>query len=537
MLRNITRQLINKNNKMKEIFGGNGILNKNINKTLYMNNYKTTCQKDEYKEIIVRNWMCDLRTEFEGTPKINPIEIKEGLNVMNSTLENGLTVSSIENYSQTTAIALGVLGGSRLEMEHEKGATVFLEKLAYSNTEKYPEDVLFPKLETIGVTAGSSGLRESIVYAGEVIRGRVEEFADIIADTTFNSVITDNTIEEHKEILERYFYMDFQINPPELIGEMIHRIAYEPSSQLANTLVLDPEMIKSITPKTIQNYKDRLYVPKNMVLSAVGIEHERLVDIGNKYFSNIPIRGENKRYSFSPSKYTGGLHVNNDVSDKIREELRLPPNDDPRANAQVFLAFESDSIESEHFYNYAVLQCLLGGGASFTSGGPGSGYFSFLNMNVMGHVPFVHNISAIYSPYIDSGLFGIYVTIADPARLINTLELCYNIIGSLTSPFDEEILLRGKSQLKHQVYSVTDTRSGLLDDLTRQMLYSNKYISREEHIRKIDKVTIDDITNLCKNLFKIPPSIFVNAKEEHLKNFPSFDNIVNFQNNYKFPDK
>jgi processing peptidase subunit alpha len=54
-----------------------------------------------------------------------------------------------------------------------------------------------------------------------------------------------------------------------------------------------------------------------------------------------------------------------------------------------------------------VLQYLLGGGASFSSGGPGKGMHSRLYTRVLNKCPWISNCMAISSLYSETGIVGI----------------------------------------------------------------------------------------------------------------------------------
>lgn len=51
--------------------------------------------------------------------------------------------------------------------------------------------------------------------------------------------------------------------------------------------------------------------------------------------------------------------------------------------AHVVIGFEGVSLSDNDFVTFYVLQSLLGGGGSFSAGGPGKGMFSRLYVNVL----------------------------------------------------------------------------------------------------------------------------------------------------------
>ena len=101
----------------------------------------------------------------------------------------------------------------------------------------------------------------------------------------------------------------------------------------------------------------------------------------------------------APSHYTGGF-------------LTLPPLPPPANPAlpdltYIHLAFEALPISSEDIYALATLQTLLGGGGSFSAGGPGKGMYSRLYTNVLNQYGWVESCVSFNHSYTDSGLFGI----------------------------------------------------------------------------------------------------------------------------------
>jgi len=59
---------------------------------------------------------------------------------------------------------------------------------------------------------------------------------------------------------------------------------------------------------------------------------------------------------------------------------------------------------------YHALHLMLGGGASFSAGGPGKGLFSRLYTNVLNRYYWVQNATAFNVQYEDVGLFGVMGT-------------------------------------------------------------------------------------------------------------------------------
>lgn len=75
--------------------------------------------------------------------------------------------------------------------------------------------------------------------------------------------------------------------------------------------------------------------------------------------------------------------------------------------AHVSLALESASFTDPDFFAFAVLNALMGGGGSFSAGGPGKGMYSRLYLNVLNRYHWIYACTAFNHSYLDSGIFCI----------------------------------------------------------------------------------------------------------------------------------
>lgn len=88
------------------------------------------------------------------------------------------------------------------------------------------------------------------------------------------------------------------------------------------------------------------------------------------------------------------------------------------------VAFNSASVVEEDFFAFCTLQTLLGGGGSFSAGGPGKGMYSRLYADVLGGYSWTESVEAMHVTYQDSGLFGIYGT-APPRHILAMMQVRY----------------------------------------------------------------------------------------------------------------
>lgn len=198
--------------------------------------------------------------------------------------------------------------------------------------------------------------------------------------------------------------------------------------------------------------------------------------------------------AYTPSHYTGGF-------------LSLPPQPPPlNPNLPTFthihLAFEGLPISSEGIYALATLQTLLGGGGSFSAGGPGKGMYSRLYTNVLNQHGWVESCIAFNHSYTDSGLFGIAAS-CYPGRTAKMLDVMCHELRALTldsgfSALGEVEVNRAKNQLRSSLLMNLESRMVELEDLGRQVQVHGRKVPVHEMTRKINELTVADLRDVAR---------------------------------------
>ena len=79
---------------------------------------------------------------------------------------------------------------------------------------------------------------------------------------------------------------------------------------------------------------------------------------------------------------------------------------------------------------------MMGGGGSFSAGGPGKGMYSRLYVNVLNRYHFMFNATAYNQSYVDSGVFGIHAA-SPPENFNDMCAVITNELLKLDGPIDE----------------------------------------------------------------------------------------------------
>jgi processing peptidase subunit alpha len=198
-----------------------------------------------------------------------------------------------------------------------------------------------------------------------------------------------------------------------------------------------------------------------------------------------------------PAHYTGGF-------------LALPPLPHPVNNlsiplSHIHISFEALPISSPDIYALATLQTLLGGGGSFSAGGPGKGMYSRLYTNVLNQHGWVESCIAFNHSYTDSGLFGIAASCM-PGKVGSMIDVMCRELQALTldqgfSALQIAEVNRAKNQLRSSLLMNLESRLVELEDLGRQVQVHGRKVGVREMCRKIEELEVKDLRRVAKQVF------------------------------------
>lgn len=449
-------------------------------------------------------------------------KITDAPSIQHTVLANGLTVASQDSFSLMTTIAFVIGSGSAYENQvvgtasYNGGATNMIELLAFKSSYTMKESEIKTKIEKLGGMVQCVANRESILYCVDVLRANVEPAMELLADTVLNPLFSDEAIESGRATMG---YMYDEARAEMLSRDAIVQSAYMNQS-LGNFHMCPLDRAGAVTAETIQSFRIRHLYGENCMLSAAGIEHEVFVKLAEKLLKNVPGRGVGRaevKAQAPSARYFGGLLKN-------QRPLREP-------FVKLALGFEVGGWSDKNFTTVCVLQSLLGGGSSFSAGGPGKGMYSRLYRDVLNKHYWVEAAESFMSIHENAGILGI-----DGACMAeNSEDMIRVILGELMRLTYESVtpieLSRAKNMLKSMLLMQLESRLVLCEDIARQYITYGKRRAPEEACKEIDAVTAEDITRLARDMFTRPPS--VGCVGEDLSRVPSYNNVLAMIEGYR----
>jgi len=437
-------------------------------------------------------------------------------------LDNGIRVASEKRFGQFCTVGVAIDSGSRYEVAFPSGVSHYLEKLAFNSTTNYAsKDEILQKLEKYGGICDCQSTRDTFLYAASVDSRGLDPTIDILGDVVLRPQFSPEEM-EMCEMTIRYELEDMSMRPDQepLLVEKIHAAAYK-NNTLGLAKICPEENIGSISRQTLYTYLAAFHKPERMVVAGVGVDHDLLVEATVKHFvdkppvwstGNIPEVVTDR----SVAQYTGGL----EVLEKDLSNVSPGPSPMPELGHLV-IGLESVGHQHQDFIPFCVLNMMMGGGGSFSAGGPGKGMYTRLYTRVLNRYHWMYSATAYNHAYNDSGIFCILAS-CHPQQLQEMTQVLTREFVAITGEISDEELARAKTQLKSMLLMNLESRPVIFEDCARQVLSMGHRRKPEYFISLIDQVTRDDLNRIGRNMLDSKAAV---AAIGSLKKLPAFSDI------------
>lgn len=359
-------------------------------------------------------------------------------------------------------------------------------------------------MDKLGGQIMASASRETIMYQSSHFDRASPLALSLISETVLDPAFLDEELELQRDAA-RYEIREMKTKPEMILPEVLHEVAYGRRG-LGSPLLCPEDRIDLVTGDLLRQCTANWFRPERMVIAGAGIQHEQLVELTEKYFASLKVTtapSSSPRLSTSsplPPHLLPGSQPSLGKS-LTRAASYLYPNssvDTPSALNpgthyvggvqhipsltqefdHLYLAFEGVGIHDDDIYALATMQVLLGGGGSFSAGGPGKGMYSRLYTHILNHFPQVDHCASFHHIYSDSSLFGLFASFVpdvpkqrgnSPAQILPHLAHQLSLLIYQNVP--EVELERAKNQLKSSLMMALESRAVEVEDLGRQVIY------------------------------------------------------------------
>ncbi|KAL4365386.1 hypothetical protein AHAS_Ahas07G0100900 [Arachis hypogaea] len=421
-----------------------------------------------------------------------------------STLPNGLKIASETSSNPAASIGLYLDCGSLYETPMSSGASHLLERMAFKSTANRSHFRIVREVEAIGGNVGASASREQMGYTFDALKTYVPQMIELLVDCVRNPVFLDWEVNEELRKVKAELG-ELSNNPQGLLLEAIHSAGY--SGALATPLLAPESALNRLDGSILEEFVSENYTASRMVLAASGVELKNyylLLSHFSLIYLVLPTL-ENQNLSMLVAIFV--VKVNQGYGAHVAIAFEVPGGWQQEKDAIVL----------------TVLQMLMGGGGSFSAGGPGKGMHSRLYLRVLNEYQQIQSFSAFNSIFNNTGLFGICASTSSDF-VAKAVDIAAKELIAIASPgqVSQVQLNRAKESTKSAVLMNLESRMIASEDIGRQILTYGERKPVEQFLKAVDGITLNDITRISQKIISSPLTM---ASYGDVINVPSYESV------------
>lgn len=393
--------------------------------------------------------------------------------VNKTTLNNGLKIVT-EDVDSVKSVAVGIWAktGSRNETHKMAGVTHFLEHMLFKGTENRSSLDIAMSMESVGGYLNAFTSSEYTCYYSRCLNTQLERALDVLSDMVLHPSFPEDEIEKEKKVVieEMKMYRD---SPNDYLFEQFSGHIFK-GHPLANSTLGFEDTVSAFERQDLYDYMDERYQPSNLLVAVAGnVDHERVVELVNDYFSAV--EPEDTVYKNPP------------LPDYEVDNVKLTK---PIEQTHLIAGRRGLHYNHEDKYRLLLANTVLGGGMS-----------SRLHQNVREKYGYCYSITSFNQSYSDTGLYGIYVG-TDKDYVEHVRELIKAELDKLKqNPIPEQELAEAKAQLKGKLMLSVESMNNRMSRLAKSEIYFDRFVTLDELQEKIDEVDADQVQDFAQEFF------------------------------------
>ena len=406
-------------------------------------------------------------------------------------LKNGLNVLLMESHkSPVVSVQMWVRTGSADEQKGEEGISHFIEHLVFKGTEKFKVGEIASIVEGAGGELNAYTSFDQTVFYVTISKEFAETGLDVISQMmgfpAFDATEIDNEREVVIEEIKRG-----QDSPGRVASQLLFSTAYKKHPYGIPVIGFDKN-IRKVSKKTLVNYYQSRYVPKNMFLVVSG--DFQSVDMKKQvtdYFSKfVPYKLRNVKRKTEPKQ----------------TQPRIKTQKVPFSENFCYLTWKIPKIDHKDIPALDLLSMVLG-----------SGDTSRLVKKLRIDEAIVKSVGASSFTPKDNGLFLVSFD-APFENYPKALDVIHEeIIGVLNHPPSQEEINRAITQIESDQFYSMETVDGLSRQMGHYHFYMNDVQYFKKYLAQIYKIKPIDLQKVAKKYFAKASFVSTAISKEHSK--------------------
>ncbi len=388
-------------------------------------------------------------------------------------LNNGARIISEQlDHLRSVSFGIWVDAGSRDEDSLENGVSHFIEHMIFKGTRNRSSLQIAKELDAVGGLSNAFTGKENTCFHARVLGKHFTILADIFSDIFINSTFDPEDMARERQVILQEINM-VEDNPEDNIHVLFNRFFWG-DHPVGMSILGTEKTVSALNKESIIKYINKFYVPERIIVAAAGdVDHQSMVS----YFE--PVFEPLKRGNSNPKRIAPRSNAGISVHIKDLEQVHI------------CVGGEAPSIISEKRFASAILNTILGGNMS-----------SRLFQEIRENRGLAYSVYSFLSTYMDTGFLGIYV--ATDLRNVNpVLETIQTEIRKISKgELSKSDLAAAKENLIGGIYLASESADGQMMRIAKNEFCFERYVSYEELVSKLEKVTADEVIEVSSGIFR-----------------------------------
>lgn len=392
------------------------------------------------------------------------------------TFENGLTLIVREDRS---APVVSVQAWCRTGSVHEDkwlgaGLSHILEHMLFKGTQTRGVADIAQTVQDFGGYMNAYTSFDRTVFYVDAPKEGWKTLLEVLTDAIFHSTLPEAEYIKEQEVIRREFAMGFD-NPQRMVSELLFDTAYR-EHPYRYPVIGYLDIYNRLTREDVLKYYQARYSPNNLTFIVVG-------DVSSDEVQSYlkPIVEKEKR------RVCDDVYLAKEPAQLGRREQHEEFN---TTLTQLQMAYHVPPITHPDSYALDLLSVVLGQGRS-----------SRLDQEVLEKRSLVHSIGAFSFTPGEAGLFGVSAVCDSDKREKAEAAILEQIEKIKKTPITAQELEKARKQALTSQLSQLQTMSGQAADLGSSWFVAHDINFSENYLKKIQKVTVEDIQRVAKTYF------------------------------------
>jgi predicted Zn-dependent peptidase len=419
--------------------------------------------------------LTDVMTPGVGVPApggVSRTELPGGLRVLTEAVPGVRSVS--------LGIWIGV--GSRDETPAQAGAAHYLEHLLFKGTGTRTAASIAEDFDSVGGDLNAFTAKEHTCYYAQVLDTDLELAVRVLADVVTDALLAPADVEiERGVVLEEIAMRDD--DPEDLLGELFDEALFG-EHPLGRPVIGSEESIRGMSREVLHEFWRGRYTTPEMIVAAAGnLVHDEVVELVGSALSAAAAR------------------AGADAAPAVPREgrLELPPvprlvlRSEHGEQAHLMLGVPGVGRHDRRRSALSVLNTALGGGPS-----------SRLFQEVRERRGLAYSVYSQHTGYADAGVLSVYAGCA-PDRLGEVAEVIRTVLADVASGgMTPAEVTRAQGNLRGGLVLGLEDTPSRMNRLGRSELDHGRQRTIAESLDRISAVTVDEVTELARELLSVP---------------------------------